>query len=136
MAFSEEGCIYTWGLGSYGQLGNGTLALKQFTPISINGNIEDDSFYETAGNTGTAGDSEYITNTDNLLNYGTGNTLESGHNDPLRASQRQGNLNKFKNWGALPRHRVKKYLPNIVVNLWFDCSFVLVSKEFSNQSFR
>lgn len=130
MAFSEEGSIYTWGLGSYGQLGNGSLLLKQTTPTSINGSIEDDSFFETPGNNGTAGDTGYITNTDNLLSYGTGNILESGQSDPLGMhNHKQGNTNKYKHWGALPRHRVKKYLPNIVVNLWFDCSFVLVSKK-------
>jgi len=125
MAFSEEGSIYTWGLGSYGQLGNGSLSLKQFTPTSINGNIEDDSFYDTAGKTG--GD-EYITNTDNLLNYGAG-LQEIGQRETTPTYNRQEQISKMKNLSVLPRHRVKKYLPNIVVNLWFDCSFVLVSKH-------
>jgi len=126
MAFSEEGSIYTWGLGSYGQLGNGSLSLKQFTPTSINGNIEDDSFYDTAGKTG--GD-EYITNTDNLLNYGAG-LQEIGQRETTPTYNRQEQISKMKNLSVLPRHRVKKYLPNIVVNLWFDCSFVLVNKKF------
>jgi alpha-tubulin suppressor-like RCC1 family protein len=35
-AVSEDGDIYSWGLGSYGQLGNGKFELKQHSPIIIN----------------------------------------------------------------------------------------------------
>ena len=35
-AISEEGDMYSWGLGSYGQLGNGKFELKQASPTIIN----------------------------------------------------------------------------------------------------
>lgn len=109
-AFSEEGCIYTWGLGSYGQLGSGNLTLKQSTPISINGGGPDDDWL----------------NQSQVIRTPTtpgGNFTESPRKSATTA-------NRFQELGGiLPRHRVKKYLPNIVVNLWFDSSFILVSKR-------
>ena len=120
-AFSEEGYIYTWGLGSYGQLGSGNMALKQSTPTSINGGNPDDdwlnqSHHNLAGTPGTPG------------NYLSGG---SPGKTPTNSATGTGGIgNKLQDLGGVfPRHRVKKYLSNIVVNLWFDCSFILVSKN-------
>ena len=109
LAFSDEGHIYTWGLGSYGQLGNGNLSLRQSIPIPVNGGPEDDWYIGTPDKIGNFG--ENLIDMDNL---GIGRTSRRSHNS---------------NTSIFPKGKVKKYLPNIAVNLWFDCSFILVSKD-------
>lgn len=112
-AFSDEGCIYTWGLGSYGQLGSGNLSLKQSTPTSINGGGPDDDWLNQS-----------------QVNIRTPTTPGGNFTESPRKSVTVGATNRFQELGGIfPRHRVKKYLPNIVVNLWFDSSFILVSKR-------
>ena len=110
-AFSDEGEIYTWGLGSYGQLGNGHLGLKQPYPACIN----EDWGPETLQRSGSARNivGSYL----DVGNIGvTGNPSPPRKNeDPIRSL-------------IFPKDKVKKYLPSVVVNLWFDCSIVLVSK--------
>ena len=36
----DDGIIYSWGLGSYGQLGNNKLIVKQSVPVAINNAIK------------------------------------------------------------------------------------------------